>query len=112
MTYEEWKNLPEADKLTLPESEYPTIPSEQLRNFLTKAVVKKVKGVLYEGCRITEVYRKNRYAYGMRHPDDDMSVPATICPRSPMVNFFGTFVTKELLPITEEAEIIGWEEVK
>lgn len=77
-----------------------------------KTIVKKVKGILYEGCRITEVYRKNRYAYGMRHPDDDMSVPATICPRYPMVNFFGTFVTKELLPITEEAEIIGWEEVK
>ncbi len=58
MTYEEWKNLPEADKLTLPESEYPTIPSEQLRNFLTKAIVKKVKGVI--GWETTQEYRSKR----------------------------------------------------
>ena len=71
---------------------------------------KKYKGVLYEDCRIIEVYRKGLHTYGMRHPDDDMSVPATVCPGYPMVNFFGTFVTNKPLPIEEETEIESWEE--
>ena len=72
---------------------------------------KKYKGVLYEDCRITEVYRKGLHTYGMRHPDDDMSVPASVCPVFyPIVNFFGTFVTNKPLPIEEETEIESWEE--
>ena len=71
---------------------------------------KKSKGVLYEDCRIIEVYRKGLHTYGLRHPDDDMSVPATVCPGYPMVNFFGTFVTNKPLPIEEETEIESWEE--
>lgn len=71
---------------------------------------KKYKGVLYEDCRIIEVYRKGLHTYGMRHPDDDMSVPATVCPGYPMVNFFGTFVTNKPLPISEETDIESWEE--
>ena len=58
MTYEEWIRLPEADKLALPESEYPEIPKDQLRNFLTKAVVKKVKGVI--GWETTQEYGTRR----------------------------------------------------
>lgn len=71
---------------------------------------KKYKGVLYENCRITEVYRKGLHAYGMRHPDDDMSEPATVAPGYPLVNFFGTFVTNKPLPIEKETDIESWED--
>jgi len=72
---------------------------------------KKYKGVLYEDCRIIEVYRKGLHTYGLRHPDDEMSLPATVRPGAyPVVNFFGTFVTNKPLPIEEETEIESWEE--
>ena len=70
---------------------------------------KKYKGILYEDCRIKEVYRKNLHAYGLRHPDDDWSVPASIATGYPMVNFFGTFITDKQIPITEETDIDSWE---
>ena len=71
---------------------------------------KKHKGILYEDCRITEVYRKGLHAYGMRHPDDDMSIPATVATSYPLVNFFGTFITNKKLPIERETDIESWEE--
>lgn len=80
------------------------------RNYAITINGKKYKGILYEDCRITEVYRKGLHAYGMRHPDDDMSVPATVAPGYPFVNFFGTFITNKPLPITEETEIESWED--
>lgn len=72
---------------------------------------KRYEGLLFEGCRITTIYKKSLHAYGMRHPDDDMGVPATICPNYPMVNFFGTFLIKKELPITVETDIESWDEV-
>lgn len=72
---------------------------------------KKHKGILYEDCRITEVYRKGLHAYGMRHPDDDMSEPATVAPGYPLVNFFGTFITNKPLPIEKETDIEDWNEL-
>ena len=58
MTYEQWMNLTESEKLALAESEYPEIPKEQLRNFLTKAVVKKVDGVM--GWEVTQEHRNKK----------------------------------------------------
>ncbi|MCR5305494.1 MAG: TnpV protein [Oscillospiraceae bacterium] len=58
MTYEQWLNLTEAEKLTLPESEYPEIPVGQLRNFLTRAVVRKVNGVM--GWEVTQEHRNRK----------------------------------------------------
>ena len=58
VTYEEWKKMPEEDKENLPESEYPEIPKEQLTNFLTKAVVKKMNGVF--GWETTQEYRNKK----------------------------------------------------
>ena len=81
------------------------------RNFQITINGKKYNGILFEDCRVTEVYKKSLHTYGMRHPDDDMSVPATVCPGYPMVNFFGTFITKKALPITEETEIEDWNEL-
>ena len=69
------------------------------------------KGTLYEDCRITEVYKKSLHVYGMRHPDDAWDEPASIAPGYPFVNFFGTFVTKKPLPITEETNLDGWDEL-
>lgn len=71
---------------------------------------KTYKGILYEDCRITEVYKKSLHAYGMRHPDDDWSEPATVAPGYPIVNFFGTFITNKPLPIERETDIDSWEE--
>ena len=81
------------------------------RNYAVTLNGKTYKGVLFEDCRITEVYRKNQRAYGLRHPDDDWGVPATISPAYPLVNFFGTFVTKKPIPVAEETEIQSWEEL-
>lgn len=81
------------------------------RAFAIKFGGKVYKGILYEDCRITEVYKKSLHAYGMRHPDDDWSVPATVSPGYPFVNFFGTFITNEPLPITEETDLAGWSEL-
>ena len=72
---------------------------------------KTYKGILYEDCRITEVYKKNIHAYGIRHTDDDWSEPASIAPGYPMVNFFGTFITNKALPIEKETEIEDWNEL-
>lgn len=80
------------------------------RNFQITINGKKYNGILFEGCRITEVYRKNLHAYGMRHPDDDMSEPATVATSYPLVNFFGTFITNKKLPIERETDIDSWEE--
>ena len=66
---------------------------------------KTYKGILYEDCRITEVYRKNLFVYGLRHGDDDWGRPASISNGYPLVNFFGTFITKKEIPITEETDI-------
>ena len=80
------------------------------RDFTIRINGKNHKGILYEDCRITELFGKNTHAYGMRHPDDDWSVPATIAPRYPMVNFFGTFVTKKPIPIEKETDLESWRE--
>lgn len=66
---------------------------------------KPYKGVLYEGYRVREPYRKSQHLYGLRHSDNDCSEPVTVAPGLPLVNFFGTFVTKKPLPITEETDI-------
>lgn len=79
------------------------------RDFSITVKGKDYKGILFEDCRITEVYKKNLHAYGLRHPDDDMSEPASVAPGYPMVNFFGTFITKKPLPITEETDIDNWQ---
>ncbi len=87
--------------------------AERLRYGRSYAVTvggKTYKGILYEDCRITEIYKKGLHAYGMRHPDDDMCVPATVAPGYPIVNFFGTFVTKKPLPITKETDIEDYNE--
>lgn len=81
------------------------------RNFEITVNGKTYKGILYEDCRITEVYKKSLHAYGMRHPDDAWDEPATISPGYPMVNFFGTFITNKELPITEETDIEDWNEL-
>lgn len=70
---------------------------------------KKHKGVLYEDCRIVELY-KSVYAYGMRHPDNAWDEPATVSPHYPLVNFFGTFITVKPLPVNEETDIESWKE--
>ena len=87
--------------------------AERLRHGRNVSIIlgkKKYPGTLYEDCRITEIYKKSLHAYGMRHPDDDWSVPATVSPGYPMVNFFGTFITKKALPIDKETDIDGWVE--
>ena len=87
--------------------------AERLRHGRNVSIIlgkKKYPGTLYEDCRITEIYKKSLHAYGMRHPDDDWSVPATVAPGYPMVNFFGTFITKKALPIDKETDIDGWVE--
>lgn len=81
------------------------------RNYEITVNGKTYKGVLYEDCRITEVYKKSLHAYGMRHPDDDWGAPASISLGYPLVNFFGTFITKKALPITEETDIEDWNEL-
>lgn len=81
------------------------------RNYVIGIGDKAYLGVLYEDYRITEVYRKDAHAYGMRHPDDSWCEPATISPSYPLVNFFGTFITKCPIPITEETDIDWWDEV-
>ena len=80
------------------------------REFVIRVNGKDHKGVLYEDCRITELYRKNAHAYGMCHPDDDWSEPATVAPGFPLVNFFGTFVTKKPIPIEKETDLESWRE--
>lgn len=70
---------------------------------------KKYKGILFEDCRITCVHKKNTYAYGLRHFEDDLSAPASITLGYPLVNFFGTFITKKEIPITEETDIEDWD---
>ena len=87
--------------------------AERLRHGRNVSIIlgkKKYSGTLYEDCRITEIYKKSLHAYGMRHPDDDWSVPATVAPGYPMVNFFGTFITKKHLPIDKETDIDCWVE--
>lgn len=87
--------------------------AERLRYGRDYAIVvdgKKYKGILYEDIRITEIYRKGLHAYGLRHPDDDWCVPASISTGYPMVNFFGTFITNKPVPLTEETDIESWEE--
>lgn len=71
---------------------------------------KEYKGTFYEDCRITEVYKKSLHAYGIRHSDEDFCEPASVAPGYPMVNFFGTFVTKKPLPIEQETNIDSWDE--
>lgn len=71
---------------------------------------KRYTGTLFEGHRITTIYKKSLHAYGLRHPDDDWSEPATVSPGYPLVNFFGTFLTKKEIPISQETDIDGWEE--
>ena len=73
---------------------------------------KRHNGILYEDCRITEIYKKNLHAYGMRHPDDSWCEPGTVSPGYPLVNFFGTFITKKPIPIKEETEIESWKNLK
>jgi hypothetical protein len=80
------------------------------RDFAIVLNGKKYTGTLYEDCRITEVYKKTVHAYGMRHPDDAWDEPISVAPGYPLVNFFGTFVTKNPLPIKEETDIESWEE--
>lgn len=80
------------------------------RHFAITVNGKKFNGILYEDCRITEVYRKGLHVYGMRHPDDDMSVPASLTPCFPIVNFFGTFITTKPIPIVREKEIESFEQ--
>ena len=82
------------------------------RKFTIKVNGKKHKGTLYEDCRVTEIYKKNLNAYGMRHPDDAWDEPATVATGYPLVNFFGTFITKKPIPITKETDIESWEEAK
>lgn len=87
--------------------------AEQLRYgrpFTITVSGKDYPGILYEDCRLTEIYRKTVHAYGLRHPDDDMCVPATVATGYPMVNFFGTFVTRKTIPITEETELDSFRE--
>ena len=81
------------------------------RNYEITANGKTYKGILYEDCRITEVYKKSLHAYGIRHTEDDWSEPASITAGYPMVNFLGTFITNKALPITEETEIDDWNEL-
>ena len=82
------------------------------RNYAITLGKKTYKGILYEDCRITELYRKSDHAYGLRHPDDDMCVPASIAPGYPIVNFFGTFITKKPIPISSETDIDNWQELQ
>ena len=72
---------------------------------------KDYRGILYEDCRINEVYGKSKYVYGLRHQDDDWSTPASIALTFPMVNFLGTFITKKPIPITEETEVEDYNEL-
>ena len=81
------------------------------RNYEITVDGKTYKGILYEDCRITEVYKKSLHAYGIRHTEDDWSEPASIAAGYPMVNFLGTFITNKALPITEETEIDDWNEL-
>lgn len=81
------------------------------RNYSITIKEKTYKGILYEDCRITEVYRKSLRAYGLRHPDDNMCEPCSIATGYPLVNFFGTFITKKDIPITEETEIDNWDKL-
>lgn len=81
------------------------------RNYEITVNGKTYKGILYEDCRITEVYKKSLHAYGIRHADDDWSEPASIATGYPMVNFFGTFITNKVLPIEKETEIEDWNEL-
>lgn len=81
------------------------------RNFQITIGRKAYKGVLFEDCRLTEIYRKSAHVYGMRHPDDDMCVPASISTGYPLVNFFGSFVTKKPIPLTAETTISSWQEL-
>ena len=80
------------------------------RNYSIEVGGKTYKGILYEDCRITEIYRKSLHAYGLRHPDDDWGAPASISLGYPLVNFFGTFITNTPIPIEEETEITDYNE--
>jgi hypothetical protein len=70
---------------------------------------KEYKGTFFEDCRISEIY-KNAHAYGIRHSDEDLCEPVSVAKGYPMVNFFGTFITKKPLPIERETDIDSWSE--
>ena len=80
------------------------------RNYVIGIGDKAYLGMLYEDYRVTDI-GEELHAYGMRHPDDNWCEPATISPNYPLVNFFGTFITKNPIPITEETDIDWWDEV-
>lgn len=81
------------------------------RNYAITVNGKRHKGILYEDCRITEVYVKSAHAYGLRHADDDWCEPVSISNGYPMVNFFGTFITKDNIVLERETDIEKAEEL-
>lgn len=65
-----------------------------------------VKGELFDGIRIDpESVPSGKHLYWMRHEDVDFCVPVSISPKSILVNFYGSFVADQRLPIVEETNI-------
>lgn len=65
-----------------------------------------VKGELFDGMRLhPDSIPPGKHLYWMRHDEGDMGTPVSISPKSILVNFYGSFVADQKLPIAEETNI-------
>lgn len=73
--------------------------------FRLKYVRKAFKGLWFDGIRLQDAAVPNGlYRYELRH-GDDLSAPRSVSSKGVLVNFCGTLLTKEPLPIIEEKSI-------
>ena len=68
-----------------------------------------ISGELFDGMRLEpDSIPTGKHLYWMRHDEGDMGTPVSISPSPILVDFYGSFVTDEELPISEEAPIIDY----
>lgn len=77
--------------------------------FEIKGIPGRHTAVLFDGIRLDKFsIPEGKHLYGIRHEDNDWGSPATIAPALPLVNFFGSLVTTEEIPVTEETDFIDF----
>ena len=68
-----------------------------------------ISGELFDGMRLEpDSIPTGKHLYWMRHDEGDMGTPVSVSPSPILVDFYGSFVTDEELPISEEAPIIDY----
>ena len=81
------------------------------------AEIRKCKGIVIETltsaverknmiATIKELESRGYHIYGLRHPDNDMSKPASVKSQSVLVNRFGWFITKDEMKFNKSNEVM------